>query len=285
MFLIVTIDTEEDNWGEYNLSEYSLSNIERIPYLQELFDEFDVKPTYLITYPVANDERCVSILKKIMDEGKCEIGAHCHPWNTPPIEEERNEKNSMLCNLPQSLQYRKIKTLRDKIKENFGINPISFRAGRWGFNDSVSKNLIKLNFKIDTSVTPFINWEIYFGPNFSEASPFPFKLKFNNSFHTDLNEEIIEIPVTIGFLRKNFSLSNRVLNGIKKSYLRHFSIIGLLSTMKLINLVWLSPELNNGKDMIKLSRVMMQKHYKIINMTFHSSSLKEGLNQFVKKKG
>ena len=113
MYLIVTIDTEEDNWGEYYLPEYSLRNIEEIPKLQDLFNEFNVKPTYLITYPVATNERAVFILKRILDEGKCEIGNHCHPWNTPPFEEERNKFNSMLCNLPMELQYKKIKVLHD----------------------------------------------------------------------------------------------------------------------------------------------------------------------------
>jgi hypothetical protein len=167
MYLIITIDTEEDNWGDYSPTGHALENIERIPDLQQLLNEFNVKPTYLITYPVATDERAISILKGILDEGKCEIGSHCHPWNTPPFEEVNNKKNSMLCNLPIDLQFNKISFLHQTIQNNFGITPISFRAGRWGFNQEVAKNLFRLGYQIDTSITPFVDWADFHGPAFS----------------------------------------------------------------------------------------------------------------------
>ncbi|MGH7411514.1 MAG: polysaccharide deacetylase family protein, partial [Candidatus Methylomirabilis sp.] len=134
MKLVVTIDTEEDNWGNFAASRSSLGNIERIPALQELFDHFAVTPTYLITYPVATDERAVSVLRAILQRGRCEIGAHCHPWNTPPLEEQASGPNSMLCNLPGDLQYAKMKSLHETIRRHFGVAPLSFRSGRFGYN-------------------------------------------------------------------------------------------------------------------------------------------------------
>ena len=65
MKLIITIDTEEDNWGDYSRKDFTLKNIERIPALQQLFDDFNVRPTYLINYPVAADKMAISIFKKI----------------------------------------------------------------------------------------------------------------------------------------------------------------------------------------------------------------------------
>ena len=70
MYLVITIDTEEDNWGNFSPNGYSLENINKIPALQELFDEFNVKPTYLLTYPVATDKTAVSIFKKILKTGQ-----------------------------------------------------------------------------------------------------------------------------------------------------------------------------------------------------------------------
>ncbi|HTG02435.1 MAG TPA: hypothetical protein VK654_17770, partial [Nitrospirota bacterium] len=74
MKLVITIDTEEDNWGSYDSQEYTLENIKNIPVLQELFDRFGVKPTYLITYPVAMHGGSLAILKEIKDSNRCEIG-------------------------------------------------------------------------------------------------------------------------------------------------------------------------------------------------------------------
>lgn len=49
MKLAITIDTEEDNWGSYNTTQYTTKNIERISKLQEVFDQFNVVPTYLVS--------------------------------------------------------------------------------------------------------------------------------------------------------------------------------------------------------------------------------------------
>ena len=82
--LIVTIDVEEDNWGCFDASQPTLENIKMIPQLQDFFDRYGIKPTYLVTYPVVSSRWAVDILSEIMHAGKCEIGTHLHPWNTPP---------------------------------------------------------------------------------------------------------------------------------------------------------------------------------------------------------
>ena len=104
MKLVITVDTEEDNWGDYRPTGWTLENIARLPALQRLFDDFNAQPTYLITYPVATDENAAAILGELLQAGTCEIGAHCHPWNTPPFEEPNTTVNTMLCNLDEHLQ-------------------------------------------------------------------------------------------------------------------------------------------------------------------------------------
>jgi hypothetical protein len=284
MYLIITIDTEEDNWGGYSLTDYTVENIEKIPYLQDLFNEFDVKPTYLITYPVATDKRAVSILKRILDEGKCEIGTHCHPWNTPPFEEENTKRNSMLCNLSVGLQYKKMMLLHYTIKKNFGIEPVSFRAGRWGYSQDIARNLYRLGYRIDTSITPFMDWTDYYGPDFSDVFPQPFRFSLEDIFKESPNGYLIEIPITVGFLQQNFRLSNRILKILEMKTIKKLGLAGVLYRLNLLNRVWLSPEFSDTNEMIKLTQVMMKKNYKLINMTFHSSSLEAGLSQFVKTK-
>ena len=98
MKFIVTIDTEEDNWDKYSRTDNPVENLKKIIPLQKIFDRYGVRPTYLISYPVATDPKCIEILKSILDQGQCEIGSQCHPWNTPPFVEEINEHNSMLTN-------------------------------------------------------------------------------------------------------------------------------------------------------------------------------------------
>ena len=282
MKLVITIDTEEDNWGDFIPQGYSLENITKIPRLQALFDEFEVTPTYLITYPVATDERSISILKPILDDDRCEIGSHCHPWNTPPFEEETIVQNSMLCNLPSDLQNMKLGFLDRAIMENFGIEPISFRAGRWGYSDSVAKNLFKHGYKIDTSISAYTDWTNWFGPDFSNISPRSFRFSCENIFETISGGQMLEIPATVGYLQKNFTFCNNLLTIIRRTPLKYIGLIGILNRLHLVNKAWLNPENSDSKTMIALAKRMMKNQYRIINMMFHSSTLKPGLTPFIK---
>jgi len=282
MKLIITIDTEGDNWSEYKETKFSLENIEKILPLQDLFDNFDAKPTYLITYPVATNDRAISILTKILKEGRCEIGSHCHPWSTPPFDEEKTVQNSMLCNLPCELQYRKLSSLHNAIIKNFEITPVSFRAGRWGYNKNVALNLCRLGYKIDTSITPYVDWKYCYGPDFSDTSPKAFRSYYENNFTGSDNNSLIEIPVTIGFLQQDFTFCNYILKTIKRTFLVKLKTGGILSKLHIVNKIWLTPEAYDSKDMIKLTKVMMKRGCDFINMTFHSPSLKAGLTPFVR---
>lgn len=279
MKLIVTIDTEEDNWGSYNPSGNTVENIGHIPELQELFDRYDVKPTYLLTYPVATDDKSVSLLRGIMERGGCEIGTHCHPWNTPPFEETTGPKNSMLCNLPSELQYKKIKNLHEIIKSNFEIKPVSFRCGRWGLNEHVIQNLSKLGYKIDTSVTPYTDWTRSYGPDMSESTPHPYEFKDELILP---GFQLIEVPATVGFLQSNFQISDFIYNISVRYPFRLFRLAGILDLLNINNKVWLSPEVSNSKQMIALAKRMMKNRQRFINMVFHSSTLKSGLTPFVR---
>ncbi len=283
MKLSVTIDTEEDSWKPiYNLGSTTCHNIERIPEIQDLFDLAGVEPTYLVTYPVATCHKSISILKEILREGRCEIGTHCHPWNTPPLEEEPNIKNTMLCNLPADLQFKKLSCLHTVIEDNFGIEPIAFRAGRWGFNLAVAENLVKLRYRIDTSVTPFVDWADYYGPDFSLHWPRPFRFSCHNGLSESIGGELLEVPITIGFRQKNFGTCNRVFKFLQKKYVRKLKLIGLLATLNLLNRTWLSPEESSIGQMKSLTKTMTTNNMPFLNMGFHSSSLKVGLTPFVK---
>ena len=120
--LVITIDTEEDCWKNYGRQNNPVENIKQIPMLQEIFNHYGALPTYLVSYPIVINQSSSLILKEMLDSGQCEIGAHCHPWNTPPFEEQISTRNSMLCNLPAELQYRKLEILHRTIVERFGLD-------------------------------------------------------------------------------------------------------------------------------------------------------------------
>ena len=284
MKLVITIDTEEDNWNRYSTTNNPVKNIEYILRLQRLFDQYQVKPTYLISYPVATDERSGEILKEIADQKKCEIGMHCHPWNTPPFEEEISDYNSMLCNLPEALVLKKLTVLHETICEKFNITPVSFRAGRWGFGSAVARAIHKLGYHIDTSVSPFVNWNQYHGPDFRRFRLHPYRFEPDDIAIPEKNGPLLEIPATVGFLQGNYSFCQQCTEYIETNIGKKLRIKGILGRLGLLNKVWLSPELSDAGRMIKLADRMNKMSYPSLTMSFHSTSLMAGLSPFVKNR-
>lgn len=280
MFQVVTIDTEEDNWGQFNAKHYTLENLRKIPDIQALFDKYGVRPTYLITYPVATDPWAIDLFTDYLAKGKCEIGMHCHPWNTPPYEEAKSVFNSMLCNLPEDLQYRKLAFLKKTICKNFGITPVSFRGGRWAFGSGTAKAIHKLGFKIDTSVTPYSSWAEWHGVDYSAMSPHPYRFSPDNIFKRVDNGELLQIPASIGFLQNDFDKCNRIQILLSNKIFRTTRLNVILGKLKIINKVALSPEISLGRSMIDLAKRIESLGINHLNLFFHSTSLIKGFSPF-----
>jgi len=283
MKMIVTVDTEEDNWGDYSPRGCTVQNIEAIPALQEIFDDFQVRPTYLVSYPVAASGKAVPILRRILDAGSCEIGSHCHPWNTPPFEEEAGEKNSMLCNLAGELQFRKIRSLHETIAKNFGVVPSSFRAGRWGYNGATATALEKLGYRVDSSVLALTDWTAYHGPDYSGVFPDAYYFSASKDvLASHPGGGMLEVPATVGFVQSDFRRSNAVFNFLTKRPFNRLRLAGVLDRLGLLNRVALTPELSSAREMIALTKRLLLKRFPLINLYFHSPTLRPGLSPFVK---
>lgn len=281
MKLVITIDTEEDNWAAYSATDNPVTNIEALIPLQQMFDHYQVRPTYLITYPVATNHRSVEILKNFLDAGKCEIGTHCHPWNTPPFEEEINNVNSMLCNLPDELAHAKLKTLHQTICENFEVVPVSFRSGRWGFSSAVARFLVPLGYKVDTSVSPFIDWRGFHGPDYRDFPLHPYRFHPDDIATPRDRGPLLQVPATVGFLQSNYKRCQKINDAVETSIGQKLRLKGVLYHTGLLNKLWLSPEHADAKTMIKLSKRIGLQGCKVLNLTFHSTTLVQGLTPFV----
>ena len=84
---IVTVDTEEEGlWGgRYPRTGHTVENVRGVVRFQTLCDQYGVRPTYLIDAPVLENEAAAGLLRGLKDNGVAEIGAHMHPWCTPPL--------------------------------------------------------------------------------------------------------------------------------------------------------------------------------------------------------
>src|SRR3979409_426475 len=175
--LSVVIDTEEEfDWSApFDAAATATENIKCQPLAQEIMDRHGVIPTYVVDYPVANTPSAYSVLRAIADGGRCEIGAHLHPWVNPPHEGPINAFTSFPGNLPEGLEREKLARLSARIEQSFGQRPRIYKAGRYGLGPASFRSMASLGFEIDASVVPRTDFSRSPGPDFASFPSVPMK--------------------------------------------------------------------------------------------------------------
>lgn len=213
MNFILTIDTEADNQWDHGRG-LSVENLRAVPRFQELCDKYGIKTTYLVTSEVCEDSFAREIFCDYIENDQAEIGAHLHPWTTPPFHNSDgyryNDSHHAFANeLPVDLLANKLRYLTDQIGTAFGKRPTSYRSGRYGFSEKVARLLVANDYLVDSSVTPYVSWSPHEGvpglgggPDFLDKRPYPYTYTFDN-------KSLLEIPLTILPTRYPLNRENR----------------------------------------------------------------------------
>ena len=241
--LIVTVDTEEEGlWnGQFRTRNNPVTNIRGVPRFQALCDQFGVRPTYLVDSPVAENNEAVGVLRAIVEDDKCEIGAHLHPWCAPPISTNAAPGDSYLCNLPESLQRDKLVVLTELIEERFGHRPTSFRAGRYGLDARGARILADLGYQVDSSVIPFTDYSAQGGPNFESAPHQPYFVDGDDLTIRHDSGIILEVPVSVGFSRPDFLAARHWRQWALRPWPQRLRMVGLLDRLGVARRIKFSP--------------------------------------------
>ncbi|RJQ35639.1 deacetylase [Candidatus Parcubacteria bacterium] len=288
MKLIITVDTERDNeWKRPDST--SLENIKFLQRFQDLCQKYGFKPTYLLTYEVASDPQSVKILKAYQEKLQAEIGAHLHPWTSPPFEQERSWEDKVH-RFPHELSD---KELRDKmavltqtIIDNFGIRPKSFRAGRWGFDARVARELIRQNYIVDCSVTPKISWQKTKGDPQGQGGPDYRFFRAQPYFVSpqDINEvghsALLEVPMTIlftGLFKKENNFLHNIILRWPESFVK--KVVNRL----FFRLKWLRIFPNSKpSDFKRIYKAAKKNSLPVLEFMIHSSELMPGGSPYAK---
>jgi hypothetical protein len=283
MDVIVTIDTEADNQWDRSRTELTTDNLEFIARFQELCNRYNLKPTYLCTWEIVEDPRFDS-LRRYQEAGLAEIGAHLHPWTTPPMERPQNgiDRDSFHA-YPSELDHvvfsEKLRLLTERIHARTGIKPRSYRAGRWGFSAEHIPILISLGYLVDCSVTPLKSWEHVpgaagAGPNFRAAPAEPYFLDLNDVCRPG-KSELLEVPVTILFTKAVLARSRR----LQDLYLRYRQTLPVKALNRVFRLdpQWFRPYARMSSERLKsVYRAAREARLPAVEMMFHSSELMPG---------
>src|SRR6185295_1365147 len=260
ILLVVSIDTEEDNWKR-SREGVTVENIGALRQAAAVFERLTLRPTYFTAYQVATDPRAADVMREVSDGGKAEIGAHLHPWNTPPMSEAFVPRNSMLKNLPAPLQLAKLRHLTAKLEETFGLTPTAFRAGRYGLGRETVGALLQCGYRVDSSVSPFIDLRTTDdGPTFVGAPMTAYRLAPDRDVRDPAPDgALVEIPLSYGFNRGPFRVWDPVRRGLEAAPLRWLHLAGIAARAGILKRLTLSPELSSAPDMLTLAQHLLEQ--------------------------
>jgi hypothetical protein len=274
--LVVVVDTEaEFDWtlpGSRRAA--GVTSVKASRQVQPIFEKYNVRPTFILDYPVSTIPAGYEVIRDFYQSGICEIGAHLQPWDTPPFVEEITDRNSYPGNLAPEVEREKLVRLTAAIAQNFGIQPRIYKAGRYGVGLATPGILAELGYEIDASVLPGTDLRRHLGPDFSKCPAHPYW------FGTD--SALLEIPLSIGYTGPlaRFPTMARALT--RHPLLTALHLPGVLSHLSLLDRVVLTPEGITFEEQRRLTQAMLRRGYRVFSLTFHSPSLAPGNTPYVR---
>ena len=276
VILLVVIDTEEEfDWSKpLDRRSTSVSAMDHIERVQSIFDEFKVRPVYVVDYPVATQEQGYRPLRRFLESGRAEIGAHLQPWVSPPYVEAVNAYNSYPGNLPAELEARKLQALTEAITEHFGHRPTIYKAGRYGFGPHTAGLLEAMGYEIDLSPTPPYDMRADGGPNYALTPPTPFWF--------GPQHRLLCCPATGGYLGYLRGIGTRLGAASQGAKCRRLRLPGILWRAGALQRLRLSPEGQSIEQLLGLAAALRGDGVGVFSLTLHSPSVVPGCTPYVR---
>jgi peptidoglycan/xylan/chitin deacetylase (PgdA/CDA1 family) len=270
--ILLGVDTEaDDQWSGAGRERLSVENARELPRLQALCQRYGVKPTYLVTYEMAVDDRARSVLREVSSNGRAEIATHHHPWSTPPEVDD----HLYPLNLAPAHFREQLRRLTDAVAALSGEAPVSYRAGRNGFAGWQVPILEDLGYLVDSSVDPFFNEKRKGGPSFAGAPLTPYYVSPEDPRKAG-GSTLLEIPVTS-------ALDRRWPHWLETAYADVSSAYHFRRALRLAGIarpIWLRPSYSRPADMKLLARRVLDNGKAPANIIFHSSELLAGASPY-----
>jgi len=276
--LLVAIDTEGDNqWSLEARRRQTFANVHALDRLHDFFARHGVRPTYVVTYPVARDPRSAAVLRRLHARGDCEIGAHHHAWETPPCDPADVERHPYALSLPIDQFDAQLATLTAAVSDIAGVAARSYRSGRFGFSAAHVSSLERQGYLVESSVAPLFYEAHKQGPDFVDAPLRPYFLAYDTPTRPGTSG-VLELPISA-------ALNRRVPGWVARAYGRlpwPYTTRRLLRLSGLARVRWLRPSYSSAADMIALADDLVRRGVPLLNLLFHSSEAIAGTSPYTR---
>lgn len=274
--LCVVVDTEEEfDWSapfdRANTAVTAMADVERG---QAVCEAFGIRPHYTVDYAVVCQEEGAAPLRQFLKDGRAEVGAHLHPWVTPPFDEAVCARNSYPGNLEPELEAAKLRTLTEAIESHLGVRPTAYKAGRYGLGPNTEGILESQGYEVDLSTRPAFDLSRELGPDYSRhpARPYWFGTK----------RPLMALPSTGAFVGYLAGHGPRLWNLAREPKLQWTRLGGLLSKLRACRRLHLSPEGADFDDLRCLVESLLERGVRTFNFSYHSPTLKPGCTDYVR---
>jgi len=273
--LAVVVHTEEEfDWRKpHDRRATTVEHMHQIGRAQAVFDQFGIVPNYVVDYPIASQLVAVAPLKEFADAGRAVVGAHLHPWVSPPHEEEVNAFNSYPGNLPRELEAEKLRRLSEQIFESFGVRPLTYLAGRYGFGPNTAEILEDLGYQVDISPAVPIDFSSDGGPDYGGFSSDPYWFGKRG--------RLLGLPGSGGYVGRLRSGGTRLYRRLTSPAMKRTKIAGLVARLRLLERIRLSPEDYDVQEMRRLTAALLEDGVRVFVFGFHSPSVMPGGTPYV----
>lgn len=273
--LVTLVDAEEGfDWSRpFSRAATDVSSMRSQWRAHLIFERHGVVPTYLVNHPVAENPDGYRPLQELLRDGACEIGAHLHPWVNPPYAEPLTRYHSFAGNLPPELEIEKLAALTQLIGARFATRPVVYRAGRYGIGPHSGEALVRLGYRVDTSVAPYRDFRREGGPAFFFHPTEP--------TWTDASRRLMELPLTsavIGPLQRR----QRWMPHLFGWRAERAGVPSLLRRLGLIERIKLTPEGIQLEEAMRLVRTLHRRGQRVFVLSYHSPSLAPGAMPYVR---
>jgi hypothetical protein len=285
--VILSIDTEGDNlWADR--AGRSFANIAALGDFQLFCDEHRLRPTYLVAHEVIEDETAREAILGLRDHGNCEVGSHLHAWLTPPWHAPLEETglSPFLHEYPEELRVAKLERLTGDLEQVLGSRPTAYRGGRWSIEAFTMRQLDRLGYLADTTVTPFVSWVrtrgvTQGGPNCATAPHVPYHPDDADPMRPGrLN--ILEVPTghrpTRQWAGGPYRWAGRYFGNSRGSW----SLVGRGMGVLAGKVISPNPALTADGGLAALVRRIVTERPAVLNLSIHSSELFPGGAPWVK---